>query len=304
MKNISLIGSGKVATHLGLALEDKGAIIHEVYSRNLKHAKKLSKNFYDAIPTDSLDFTKSEAEIFIIAVSDGAIEEICKQIELPKHRCILAHTSGATPMEILAQAHVLTGVFYPLQTFSFDKEVDFKKVPLCIDGTSQSVLDNLAALAMRITPKVFHINSEERKKLHLSAVFACNFTNHLLEVSSQLVKNAGLELNDLKHLIYETVDKAFAVDSPKDGQTGPAIRGDKKTILKHEKELQKDFPEFLGMYQLMTDAIMEKQGNYITADQILSMDTQSQELDNEASDNQETDELDTKPDNDDFYLSE
>ncbi|OHX64232.1 Rossmann-like and DUF2520 domain-containing protein [Flammeovirga pacifica] len=283
MKNVTIIGSGRVATHLGIALEDKGAIIHEVYSRHLKNAKVLAKKFYDAVSVDHLDFSKSEAEIFIIAVSDTAIEEVAKDIILPKHRCILVHTSGATPMEVLANYHVLTGVFYPLQTFSMEKKVDFKQVPLCIDGTSKSVLDVLASLAVRITPKVYHINSEERKKLHISAVFACNFTNHLLEVSSQLVKNAGLELNDLKHLVNETVDKAFSLPTPKDGQTGPAVRGDVKTIHRHEKELQKDFPEFLSMYQLMTDAIMQKQGNYISADQILAFDQESDEIEEDNS---------------------
>ncbi|NLR93731.1 MULTISPECIES: Rossmann-like and DUF2520 domain-containing protein [Flammeovirga] len=292
MKRVTLIGAGKVASHLGLALEDQGIVIEEVYSRDLRNAKRLARQFYDARPTDQLNFSNSIAEVFLIAVTDNVIDEIARNIILPNRKAILAHTSGATPMEVLAEATPSIGVFYPLQTFSHDKTVDFKEVPICIDGTSEKTLDVLAEIAVKLTPKVYHLNSEERKKLHISAVFACNFTNHLLEMSSQLAEHAGMKLSDLKHLVDETIEKAFALPSPKDGQTGPAIRRDYKTIKRHQKELEKEFPEMLTTYNVLSDSIMEQEGRYKTAEQIREEIIEEHQRKNDDLDNEHFDDFD------------
>ncbi|AZQ65396.1 DUF2520 domain-containing protein [Flammeovirga pectinis] len=268
MKRVTLIGAGKVATHLGTALEDNGIIIQEVFSRDIKKARSLARRFYDARPTDSLNFKSSYSEVFIIAVSDNAISDVAEQIVLPNHNAILAHTSGATPLESLAGSSLYTGIFYPLQTFSFDKTVDFSQIPVCIDATTKGALDRLAELAHRLTPKVFHLTNEERKKLHISAVFACNFTNYLMEVSSQMADEAGMAFQDLKHLVDETIEKAFTLEAPIDGQTGPAIRKDIKTIKRHQESLTTTHPNFLPIYQMMTDAIQGKVGQYKTAHEV------------------------------------
>ncbi|KXX71046.1 Rossmann-like and DUF2520 domain-containing protein [Flammeovirga sp. SJP92] len=266
MMRVSLIGSGKVATHLGTALEDKGVVIEEVYSRNKKHAKKLARKFYDAHPTDQLDFSNSISEIFIIAVADNAIQEVADSIKLPNHKVILVHTSGGTPLEVLSGSTLYTGVFYPLQTFSFEKKIKFSEVPICIDATSKSALDQLALLAETLTPKVFHLNSEERKRLHIAAVFACNFTNYLLETSSQIIETSGLSFQELKPLVQETIDKAFSLPSPIEGQTGPAIRHDYKTIKRHLDALENDSQEYKYLYEHLTDVIQKNEGQYVNAE--------------------------------------
>lgn len=284
MKRVTLIGSGKVATHLGVALEDHGIVIEEVYSRNIRHAKRLAGKFYDAKATTSLDFSNSIAEVFIIAVADNAIQEIGDHIKLPNHNAILVHTSGGTPLEVLGGSTLYTGVFYPLQTFSYEKEIDFSKIPICIDATAKTALDKLAILAEKLTPKVYHLNSEERKSLHIAAVYACNFTNYLLEISSNLTENSGLEFNDLRHLVQETVDKAFTLKSPIEGQTGPAIRRDYKTIKRHIDGLSAFPTHYKEIYEHITDAIQEEEGQYISAEEmkkqeeILEQERLSEEL--------------------------
>ncbi|NME69099.1 Rossmann-like and DUF2520 domain-containing protein [Flammeovirga aprica] len=272
MMRVTLIGSGRVATHLGTALEDKGVVIEEVYSRNKKHAKKLAKKFYDASPTDELDFTNSIAEIFIIAVADNAIQDVADNIKLPNHKAILVHTSGGTPLEVLSGSTLYTGVFYPLQTFSFEKKIKFSEVPICIDATAKTALDQLALLAEILTPKVFHLNSDERKRLHISAVFACNFTNYLMEVSSQIIETSGLSFHELQPLVQETVDKAFSLPSPIEGQTGPAVRHDHKTIKRHLDTLEEDNPKFKYLYEHLTDAIQENKGQYVNAEVIKKLE--------------------------------
>lgn len=268
MKRVSLIGSGKVATHLGIALEDNGIVIEEVYSRNIKNAKTLARKFYDAKPTTQLNFSKSIAEVFIIAVADNAIQEIADNIILPNKKAILVHTSGGTPLEVLGGRTLYTGVFYPFQTFSLEKKINFKEIPICIDATAKVALDKLAKLAEVLTPKVIHLNSEERKKLHISAVFACNFTNYLFDISSQLIESSGLSFLDLKHLVQETVEKAFTLKRPLEGQTGPAIRNDFKTIKRHLDSLEEISFQYKDIYELITDAIQNKEGHYINANEL------------------------------------
>lgn len=265
MKRVTLIGSGKVATHLGVALEDCGIVIEEVYSRNIRHAKRLASKFYDAKPTTSLDFSNSIAEVFIIAVADNAIQEVGDTIKLPNLDAILVHTSGGTPLEVLGGSTLYTGVFYPLQTFSFEKKIDFSNIPICIDATAKTALDKLAILAENLTPKVYHLNSNERKNLHIAAVYACNFTNYLLDISATLTESSGLEFKDLQHLVQETVDKAFTLNKPIEGQTGPAIRKDFKTIKRHIDSLSHFPPYYKEIYEHITDAIQKEKGHYINA---------------------------------------
>ncbi|MBD0402261.1 Rossmann-like and DUF2520 domain-containing protein [Flammeovirga sp. EKP202] len=299
MMRVTLIGSGRVATHLGTVLEDKGVVIEEVYSRNKKNAKKLAKKFYDARPTDQLDFSDSIAEIFIIAVADNAIQEVADTIKLPNHKAILVHTSGATPLEVLSGSTLYTGVFYPLQTFSFGKKIKFSEVPICIDATAKTALDQLAQLAEVITPKVFHLNSEERKRLHIAAVFACNFTNYLLEVSSQIIETSGLSFQELQPLVQETIDKAFSLPSPIDGQTGPAVRHDHKTIKRHLDVLSLESDEYKYLYEHFTDILQNKKGQYVNAEMIKKLHELEEQKDLQA---QLNDMGDTLSQEDEDYL--
>lgn len=257
---ISLIGSGNVAWHLAPALEDVGHQIVEVYSRNKKNAQKIAQKLYDAKINIDLDFDDSVAQLFILAIADDAIEEVIKQIILPEN-CLLVHTSGSKSLEWfdnLVKIHhdlpIKTGVFYPLMTFSKTKIIDFKNVPFCIEAIEETSKKNLVKIAQQLSKIVYSVSSEERKTLHLSAVFACNFTNHLLALSQKILEEKGLGFELLKPLIEETITKALLAKHPADVQTGPAIRGDESTIKQHLSQL-KGSPDLQKVYKTMTESI-------------------------------------------------
>ncbi|MEH0154288.1 Rossmann-like and DUF2520 domain-containing protein [Limibacter armeniacum] len=253
IQNVTLVGAGNVAWHLGAALEDAGLVVDVVYSRNYSNAKALAERLYDAVPTDSLDFSESKSELFILMVSDNVVQQVAEEMTLPSSGAIVVHTSGAVPLEALANAGLYVGVFYPLQTFSKGKKVDFSKISICIDSKSERILDMLAEMAYKLSKKVYHLNSEERRKLHVAAVFACNFTNHMMTIAQEVMESNGMHFEMLEPLVRETVDKAFAI-GPDKSQTGPAIRGDSKTIGKHLEELDGK-ARYQEIYKLVSESI-------------------------------------------------
>ena len=254
---ISFIGAGNVAWHLSQAFDHHQQPIEEVYSRSYKNADQLCGRLYHAKPKSDLDFSDSKAEVFFIAVSDDAIEEVLRVAEFPIGSTIL-HTSGTKSLDILI-AHTKIGnigVFYPLQTFSKSKAVDFRKTPICIEANSTATEQQLEKLAFSICENVCFYNSEDRKVLHLAAVFACNFTNHMLTLSKQIVEKEGLDFAVLKPLIEETISKAIA-NGPAKSQTGPAARNDQKTIAEHEKMLNDD-GVLSSIYATITESILAR----------------------------------------------
>src|SRR5258708_32371165 len=185
MQTISFIGSGNLAWHLAPALDNAGFVVKEVYSRNARHAELLTQRLYQAEVKTTLDFSKSPSSIFIIAVNDESINEIAREIILPDE-AVLAHTSGSVPLTDLQFAATSNiGVLYPLQTFTKSKKIDFKQVPIFIESVNQETEIALTAMAKAISSQVRKITSEERKALHVAAVFASNFTNHMLTISEE-----------------------------------------------------------------------------------------------------------------------
>lgn len=251
---IAMIGAGNVGTHLAKALEYAGHKVTDVYSRDLKNAKELTKGFYNATPTDSLDFSKSQADVFIIAVKDDAIPFIVKKIVLPEG-VLVVHTSGAVSIDALSSLPVAIGVLYPVQTFSRNSKLDMTQVPFCIEGQDEEVVDVLTSVASALSTHIHIVNSEQRKALHLAAVFACNFSNHLIKIAKDIVVTEGMDFQILKPLIAETVNKALLV-SPEQGQTGPAIRKDMTTIKAHLHFL-KGNPELSAIYEHITQSIID-----------------------------------------------
>jgi predicted short-subunit dehydrogenase-like oxidoreductase (DUF2520 family) len=251
---------------LGLAFEKAGHSICEVFSRELSHAALLCQKLYQAKAQTHLDFSQSEAEILILAVSDDALTKVLEQIQLPK-QVILAHTSGSKPLEILqdwlhksfndtAKPEIGIGIFYPLQTFSkHQKTPDFSEIPFCIEGGDDLSEKKLFWLASELSQKVFLLNSDQRKVLHLSAVMACNFANHLWALARDVLEEADISFEMLKPLIQETVKKAFQTH-PKNAQTGPAVRNDLQTIARHLEDLS-PHPEIQVIYQLLTESILK-----------------------------------------------
>src|SRR6201996_7592800 len=217
---ITLIGSGNVATHLGAAFKNAGHRIVQVYSRNEQNAALLGYHI-GAEAISDLNNINPETDIFIIAVSDDAIAGVTEQ--LAQYDKLIAHTSGATDLYTLLAFTDNAGVFYPLQTFSKTKEVDFRSVPLCVEGVVDAIVNTLKELAQTISNNVYLISSAQRKTLHLAAVFACNFPNYLYGVAQDLLGAQNIQFDLLKPLILETAEKVQQ-QFPPDVQTGPAIR--------------------------------------------------------------------------------
>ena len=257
---ISIIGSGNIGWHLGIALENNHHPISEVFSRQISKAKSLSSMLYQAKAKNDLDFSESDAELFILSVSDDAIGEVSEQLILPEN-AILAHTSGSKSLEDLQKLMLVhhdlpvkCAVFYPLMTFTAGKQIDLKNVPFCIEATDEATEQKLVSIAQELSNTVYLISSDERKVLHVAAVFACNFTNHLLALAKSITDSENLEFDLLKPLITETFKKALAAENPADVQTGPAIRGDKTTINRHLDYLKED-ENLLEIYEVLTESI-------------------------------------------------
>lgn len=253
MFRISFLGSGKVAWHLAQALENAGHYLEEVWSRNSAHAEELVDHLYAARVHTSLDFSDSKARIFILSVSDAAVEEVARQLILPQE-AILVHTSGTLPMELLKTASLSYGVFYPLQTFSKHRSVSFDSVPFCLEAADKYTFMQLYKLASGLSKKVYEIDSQKRKVLHLAAVFACNFTNHMLRISGSILKEAEIDTKLLYPLIEETIEKSMEV-GPENAQTGPAVRHDLEVMAAHIDQLELQ-PKWAELYYLISQDIM------------------------------------------------
>ncbi len=248
---VVLLGSGNVATHLGQALKSAGHQILQVWSRTFENAQQLAVSL-DASPISDLESLSEEAEIYIISVSDNAIPAVCAQF--PFQDKLIVHTSGTTGLDVFDGHLNRCGVFYPLQTFSKQRAVDFQKVPMLIEGSSTNVTGDLLALAKSLSHKAVILNSEQRKALHVAAVFACNFSNHLYSIASEILSQNKMDFDLIRPLIEETAAKAQTFN-PQEVQTGPAVRNDQLTLAKHF-EFLKDQPELRKIYQLMSQHII------------------------------------------------
>lgn len=253
MKTVTLIGAGRVATHLGKGLKSAGLNIAEVISKNGASARELA-TLLDANPIENWEDLSPTSDLYLVAVNDDAVAEVANSF--PFNDCFIAHTSGSVPMNALEQASTRFGIFYPLQTFSKEKEVDLNKVPFCIEGNTEENAQALFQLAQRVSGNVNYINSEERKRLHLAAVFACNFSNHLYAIAEELLQEQGLTLDLLRPLLIETAAKAQQ-HAPKDVQTGPAVRDDKAVLASHLKQLEAK-SDYQKLYNLLTKSIQDK----------------------------------------------
>lgn len=252
---VSIIGSGNLAWHLAPALDNAGFVVKEVYSHNPQHAEVLTERLYQAEVKATLDFSTSASLVFILAVSDDAIEQIAQEIILPDE-AILIHTSGSQPIKLLEFAATTNlGVLYPLQTFTKPQKVDFKNIPLFIETHNEETEKVLMQLARAIGKDVFKIGSEERKALHVAAVFASNFTNHMLTVSKEIMQQNSLDFDWLKPLITETINKSLYL-GPDNAQTGPAKRGDLDILDTHLEFLSQQ-PSIAEIYKVISQHIVD-----------------------------------------------
>ncbi|GLB49544.1 Rossmann-like and DUF2520 domain-containing protein [Neptunitalea lumnitzerae] len=249
MTTVTVIGGGNVALHLCKALfKSPDIVLQQIYSRN-----KLTSHF-DEIEVDKINNLEliKDSDVYIISVSDDAVIEVAKS--LPLKDKLVVHTTGSVTMDDLPPAN-RKGVFYPLQTFSKSKAVNFKDIPICLEAEFQNDYNILESIATSISNQVYKIDSSQRRSLHLSAVFVNNFVNHLFYVGEQLGKDKNISFSILKPLIEETVDKIKHINTF-DSQTGPAKRNDIGTINSHLNQLE-NYPNFQNIYQILTKSIRE-----------------------------------------------
>lgn len=246
-----VLGSGNVATHLARAL-DKDHHVVQVYSRDKTHAALLSEKLTGCEATDKLDRIYTDADIYIISVSDDAIRYIVAS--MPEVKGMVVHTSGSVGLEVLEGIGGSTGVFYPLQTFSKDIQVDIHNVPFFLEASDEQGMQKMESVASGLSNKIYHADSEQRLTLHIGAVFACNFLNHLLDISSEILTKKGYSLEVLAPLIEVTISKALE-SGAHESQTGPAVRGDINTIHKHMESLHSMERE---IYHILSQSIIDR----------------------------------------------
>lgn len=252
---IAIIGAGNVAWHLAPALEDAGHTITEVYARTLQSADKIIERVYEAEATDDLDFSESKAELFILAVKDSAIPEVSDAIILPEGS-ILVHTSGSVDLASLNYSSATyTGVFYPLQSFSIGKKLKWSELPILVESDDEDVLQKLKKLAKSLSHQVFTVRSKDRKALHVAAVFASNFSNHMIRIAEEIMRRQDLDFEMLKPLIVETISKSLQIGA-KNAQTGPAVREDYETLEEHHQFLNYN-EEIAKIYRLISQDIID-----------------------------------------------
>jgi predicted short-subunit dehydrogenase-like oxidoreductase (DUF2520 family) len=250
IKNAVIIGSGKVASALALALHHADITILQVYSKTYEHAQHLAEKV-SAVAVLEAKQISQQADIYLISVSDSAIKQM-SELKVLQSKFVV-HTAGSIPLSIINQYTTRCGVFYPLQTFSEGRTVNMSDVPFCIEASQDSDYEELIILAKKISDKVYVVNSEQRLRLHLSAVFANNFGNHMFALAFELLKEYQLPFDMLRPLIAETAAKLQEM-LPTDAQTGPAVRGDTNTITAHQ-ELLRDKPEMQKIYTFVSESI-------------------------------------------------
>lgn len=269
---IVLIGAGNLATHLGKALHAAGHDMLQVFSRTMQSAETLA-SLLDAEPLTDIAQVRDDADVYIFSVKDSALVQLVAQLcrheadglgedgavnalrkaKKGEHERVFLHTAGSMPMLVFKGMAQHYGVLYPMQTFSKQREVDFSIIPCFVEANDEFAQKQIEGMAREISGRVYELSSEDRKYLHLSAVFACNFANHCYAISQELLEEHGIPFDVMLPLINETAAKVHEM-KPKDAQTGPAVRYDENVIGKQSKLLE-NHPHFKKVYDSMSKSI-------------------------------------------------
>lgn len=269
---IVLIGAGNLATHLGKALHAAGHDMVQVFSRTMQSAETLA-SLLDAEPLTDIAQVRDDADVYIFSVKDSVLVQLVAQLcrhdadglgedgavnalrkaKKGEHERVFLHTAGSMPMSVFKGMAQHYGVLYPMQTFSKQREVDFSIIPCFVEANDEFAQKQIEGLAREISGRVYQLSSEDRKYLHLSAVFACNFANHCYAISQELLEEHGIPFDVMLPLISETAAKVHEM-MPKDAQTGPAVRYDENVIGKQSKLLE-NHPHFKKVYDSMSKSI-------------------------------------------------
>lgn len=269
---IVLIGAGNLATHLGKALHAAGHDMLQVFSRTMQSAETLA-SLLDAEPLTDIAQVRDDADVYIFSVKDSALVQLVAQLcrheadglgedgavnalrkaKKGEHERVFLHTAGSMPLSVFKGMAQHYGVLYPMQTFSKQREVDFSIIPCFVEANDEFAQKQIEGMAREISGRVYQLSSEDRKYLHLSAVFACNFANHCYAISQELLEEHGIPFDVMLPLINETAAKVHEM-KPKDAQTGPAVRYDENVIGKQSKLLE-NHPHFKKVYDSMSKSI-------------------------------------------------
>lgn len=245
MYKVAILGTGNVASQFIKVFSKSPQIeITQIYNH-----KPISLVDYIDFETITNTDQLKPADVYLICVKDDFVEDITNKIIY--QNAIIAHTSGSLP---LLQSKGRNAVFYPLQTFSKDKSVNFKNLPFCIETEYKPDFKILEKIVNHIEAKAYKVNTKQRQELHLAAVFVCNFVNHLYHIGHEICKQKDLPFEILKPLIQETADKIY-YNNPRDTQTGPAKRNDKTTIERHLQQLQES--DLKNIYRNLTTSIQK-----------------------------------------------
>ena len=245
MIKLVVLGTGNVASHLILAFsKSQNVQVIQIYNHKAGSLKAFSE-FNTTTHLNEL----YKADVYLICIKDDYVKNLADKINRPE--AIVAHTSGSLP---LLHSPNRNAVFYPLQTFSKEKEINFKDLPICIETQHTSDYKILKDIANNLNAKVYQVDSQQRQDLHLAAVFVCNFVNHLYHIGQDICAQKDLPFEILQPLIKETADK-INFKNPKDAQTGPAIRQDQTTINRHINQLEN--PNYQEIYRYLTTSIQK-----------------------------------------------
>lgn len=231
---IVLIGRGRLATNLQRALLEVG---HEVVSINSR----------------TLDGLPLSADVFVIAVKDSALSDVICNASKGRENQLFVHTAGSMPLSLFEMHTTRYGVFYPMQTFSKERQADFSVIPLFLEADSSETMATLQTLAASISGSVYELTTEERKYLHLAAVFACNFANHCYDMAASVLEQHGLPFSVMLPLIDETARKVHDLH-PRQAQTGPAVRYD-ENVIRMQTALLTGSPELQHIYEILSQNI-------------------------------------------------
>ncbi len=247
---LTLVGAGNVAWHMGKALSQNGYVIQQVLDRTASSSKQLAEELKaesSGTPEDGIAGT----DACLICVSDDAVASVIRHLK--PGNCLLMHTAGSVPLDVFRNNADNYGVLYPLQTFTKGRPLDYSQIPFLTEANNPGNLGLINQIASSVSHKVMEADSTQRLYIHLAAIFASNFSNHMYALAEKLAGDNNMPFDLLKPLIAETTAKAMDI-APFKAQTGPAVRGNVKVIEKH-LELLKDQPRLQELYRMISDSI-------------------------------------------------
>ena len=237
---VVIIGRGRLATNLEHALLSAG---HEVASVN----------------SHTLESLPLEADVFVVAVKDAALADVIRAATKGRESQFFVHTAGSMPMDLFAGLTAHYGVFYPMQTFSKERLVDFNDISVFLETNDAVSMERLKMLSTTLTTHIYELDSEGRKHLHLAAVFACNFVNHCYALSAEVLAAKGLPFSVMLPLVDETAQKVHEL-APREAQTGPAVRGD-QNVMQMQANMLAGNPAVKQIYEALSNDIQRLADN-------------------------------------------